>query len=856
MTRAIAAIVGSSLALGLAGLGLHYRNELREALWAAPPRTLPEPPAETATTTEDPTNQTNGFDVETLASNSLTVTDPNVRLMLQAGIAGEIIGQRAPLSSGPGWDLFAWTQDALATMNETPFVGHTQAITAVAIGPAGRWMVSGSADNSARLYDLSGPAPVVAAIFRGHWGPVSAIAFSPDGTMLITASEDNAVRRWDLTAKDPAATARVLRRHDSEVSHLAWHPAGQFLISADVGGTLVSWDMRAPDPQATATSHVAHTAPITALLFSGERLYTASDDRLARRFTLSPEGKLKRLLRFEAHLGGVASLAVSSDGRFVATGGTDGEVYLWDQDSKSPGRFAAALLGHDQSVNALVFTPDVGQLVTASDDDTLRVWNVRAKDPSVGSVVLPGHTGDITSVHIAADGTKVVSTGLDNAIRVWDIAKSDRVVDQYALVGHQGPITAFAVSTDRLWAVSGSSDATVRVWDLLSRTPGRGGKLLRLGAGPVYDAAMSRLGDRVVAVGVDGGVALWDLQQPAVSPRPTRLRGLKDLVNATAYDPQGRYIATGSDSGEVTLWPITEADPSAQRRTLGGPGQQHEGPVNALAFTPGGERLLSVSSDRTVIAWAIDNEAPPEVWRGHRDEIHTLAMSPSGDFAFSAGLDGAILRWPLADGQRGTAAELRGHEGEVLKLRISNDGKLLASASADRRARLWDVATGSPTLVFRGHDEAVSAVAFGPKQALATAGHDRKILVWDLGSKYPDESPRALLGHEQTINDLTFVGETDLLVSASNDATIRVWQLSTGASTTLVGNDRPVTRVMVGPRGRMLLSTGYDGTVRMWPLDAEVLQWLVCDAVGRPVDVTTWNTFFGGSPPPRVCAPR
>lgn len=843
--------IGGVALLGVGGVGVRYGDEIRELLGSdttsaiVPPTTGGEPGV---TEPDAPPPR----DISALAKKSLTLPDANVRLLMQAGVAGDIVGQRDPLASGAGWDVFASVHDTLASMNETALAGHAQAITAVDVGPTGRFVVSGSADNSARLWDLSKPAPTVSTTFRGHMGPVTAVAISPDGTMLLTASEDNDVRRWDLLADDPGATATLLQLHDSEITHLVWHPNGQTAVSADLSGVLRTWNMRAPDPAATSKRHVAHTASISGLRFSGERLYSASDDRIARRYTIDPDGNLKRTLRFEAHIGGIASLALSDDGRYVATGGTDGEVYLWDQKAKRPGVFAAALLGHEDAVNGLAFSPDNGRLVTASDDDTLRVWNLRAKDPSVGSVVLPGHTGDITSVQIIAEGSKAVSTSLDNTIRVWDLDKSDRIVDQYPLVGHQGPVTAFELSPDHLWAASGSDDGKLRVWDLLSKTPGRGATLLRLGARTVYDVALAPTGDRVVAVGADGGVALWDLQRPARVPQPTRLAGLSGLITAVAYDPKGRYIATAGDDGQVQLWRLGVTTPTPE--TLGTPELGHHGPVNALAFTPDGDRLLSVSSDRTVMAWTPDGSAPPEQWSGHRDEVHLLAISSAGDYAFSAGVDGAILRWPLADGHRGTAGEFKGHEGEVLALRLSEDGTRLASASADRRAHLWDVATGTSTYTFRGHDEPVTAVALGANQTLATGARDGKIFVWDLASDHPDESPRSLLGHVKSVNDLVFTAGGELVVSSGNDGTVRVWRVATGASTQLTGHDGPVSRVLVGPRGETVLSSSYDGTVRVWPMGPEAMQWRICDAVGEPVDPPTWNTFFGTPAPPRVCA--
>ena len=106
-------------------------------------------------------------------------------------------------------------REALSFIGGRPVARADGPITTVAISPDNRWLVTGSADKTARLWDLSAKDPAAnPVVLRGHEGPVSAVAISPDNRWLVTGSADKTARLWDLSAKDPAANPVVLRGHE------------------------------------------------------------------------------------------------------------------------------------------------------------------------------------------------------------------------------------------------------------------------------------------------------------------------------------------------------------------------------------------------------------------------------------------------------------------------------------------------------------------------------------------------------------------------------------------------------------------------------------------------------------------
>jgi len=146
------------------------------------------------------------------------------------------------------WDLSA--KDPAA--NPIVLRGHEGAVYAVGISPDNHWLVTSSADKTAHLWDLSTKDPAAnPVVLRGHEGWVNAVAISPDNHWLVTGSDDKTARLWDLSAKDPAANPVVLRGHKSLVNAVAISPDSHWLVTGGSSdGTMRLWDLTAKDPAA------------------------------------------------------------------------------------------------------------------------------------------------------------------------------------------------------------------------------------------------------------------------------------------------------------------------------------------------------------------------------------------------------------------------------------------------------------------------------------------------------------------------------------------------------------------------------------------------------------------------------
>jgi hypothetical protein len=181
-------------------------------------------------------------------------------------------------------------------------------IKTVAISPDNRWLVTGSLDKTARLWDLSAKDPAANSIvLHGHEGPLWAVAISPDNRWVVTGSFDNTARLWDLSAKDPAASPVVLRGHEGGVMAVAISPDNRWVVTGSLDNTARLWDLSAKDPAAN---------PVV----------------------------------LRGHEGWIRAVAISPDNRWVVTGSFDNTARLWDLSAKDPAANPVVLRGHEERV--------------------------------------------------------------------------------------------------------------------------------------------------------------------------------------------------------------------------------------------------------------------------------------------------------------------------------------------------------------------------------------------------------------------------------------------------------------------------------------------------------------------------
>ena len=184
--------------------------------------------------------------------------------------------------------------------------------------------------------------------------------------------------------------------------------------------------------------------------------------------------------------------------------------------------------------------------------------------------------------------------------------------------------------------------------------------------------------------------------------------------------------------------------PEPASRTAGAPAWAsptgHPQGVQAVAFAPDGRRLATGGDDGATVLLEVGRGTEKELLGDPSHAVRCLAFSPDGA-SLAAGDDGCtVTLWDVATGRK--RATLRGHSGPVKCLAFSPDGMTLATGSTDQSIRLWDLRAGELRATLLGHRRPVCAVCFAPDgRALASGCAEGLVKLWDVSDGRGRERP-------------------------------------------------------------------------------------------------------------------
>jgi WD40 repeat protein len=281
------------------------------------------------------------------------------------------------------------------------------------------------------------------------------------------------------------------------------------------------------------------------------------------------------------HSDGVDALAFSGDGRYLASGGEDRSIYIWDFQT---GEIVYSITDNYYPVKSMQFGPADEILASSGPDVKIVDFNGNLER------AFSGYTTHIWSFDYNDHSKKITAGSYSKKVNIWDFVSGNIIA---SLEGHDKSVLAVCFSPDGRYVVTGSLDRTVRVWDADSAK-----ELYKLErhSDNILVVKFHPSGRYFASASLDKTIRLWDLDSGKIINTYTgHDKGVLDID----FSADGYYLASASIDKTVILWEVYSGKKIYSF-------VDHQGPVNAVRFSSDGRYLASGSSDRKVMIWKLN----------------------------------------------------------------------------------------------------------------------------------------------------------------------------------------------------------------------------------------------------------
>lgn len=573
------------------------------------------------------------------------------------------------------------------------------------------------------------------------------VRFSPDGKRFAIGDTAGKLHFWKFQEMQPLLT---IQAHQSWILAAAWHPNGTILATG-VGSIVRLWNT-----------------------YTGQWL---------RNFLGFPDC--------------VFTLVWSPDGRFLACGGQDSSILIWDAETG----ICRTRLGVSESLEqsywiwSLVWLAGGTILAGAYTDCTIKFWDVAS-----GNCIRVIHAHQYWGLSLALhpDENILASSGMDRTIKLWDWQTGKCLQE----IETRDSVWRLEWSPDGQKLAGGSDDYTITVWDCSLQCL----RVLQGHQGWVWGVAWSRDDNTLATVSHDHVMKLWNTHTGHCIKT---LQGQSNSSWCVRWSKDGVQLLSANTNHTVQLWNTHTGECMQQFRG-------HTKEVLFVAWSPDERLIASCGADATIRIWDVQTGECLMVLAGHARWVRSVAWSPDGAYVISSSNDQTVRLWDIYTGQ--CLLTLSEHQHQVNSVAWFPEGYRIASASLDQTIRFWDMNQSvCDRVIAVGHS--VHSIAFSPDgKTLASGDYDSTVKIWDVDS---GACLSTLRGHAPGhVYAVTWSPTGRLIASACTDSTIRVWNVATGNCEQVIEGKNWGTSVDWNPVNSLLAISYFEQPIHLWDIQS------------------------------------
>lgn len=554
---------------------------------------------------------------------------------------------------------------------------HTKAVVAIAASRDGKYIATGSADNTIIIMDAVTFLELKKISI--HKAQVTSLDFSPDGKTLISGSADKTLRLWDVE------NGSEIRNYNAEFKQ------GIYQVKFSEDGKMiavVSWELsegnkfpvvgfaKVLDVQSGKLIQRFNTDdhPASAVKFSanGNKLYTGTWGFQVKQHDLANgQADWNYDMRKFDYYTAVQSMDISSDNKYLVFGGKDNKIRLLNTADGSLVYVIEPWEGHREWVNAVRFSPDGKYFASAGDDGLLKVWESIS---GANVFTFKGHTAAINQLAWHRDGKRIFTTSSDHTIKVWDINKPGEAIFKAAVIG---PWNAPASPDGKLIA-SVNSDKVFSLYELAT-----GKQAVFLDSINAFSSVFSADGELVAA-----GNRNLNIYNIKTGKKYATGKGHSAVIYGMDHHAALNSFATAGDK-TIRLWRTGDTAAYRTMSTISS--------VFTVKFAADGKTLFAgCTNGKVKIINTVSWETVDSLQSG--TTIFNMAVSANGKYLLTTG-NAEVFAWNL---EKKKSISLKGHTKWVYGAAFHPTLPLAVTVSYDRTARFWDVENGINTLTLYG----------------------------------------------------------------------------------------------------------------------------------------------------------